>query len=269
MPHDVDRKGRPPYPYRTLPPGPAVAQAKRARRILVGSALIITAGVAGIMVLIYPSGDDGPAPVAEQVIDPSPFDWAPSPAVSVRPAPSVTSSFTSAPSTVPVTTHRPAPPVVTRTVRPAPAVDLNIGATVGLAVAGHPELRLRHRDFVGRVDRIDAGSSSLERADSRFVVRKGLADQGCVSLESVNYPGYFLRHRDFILRLEPPSRRGRRERPELFARDATFCTSPTRDGAAIILESVNYPGRALSAHDDGVIGLDEDDPTAFVVRSPL
>ena len=276
MPHDVDRKGRPPYPYRTLPPGPAVAQAKRARRILVGSALIITAGVAGIMVLIYPSGDDGPAPVAEQVIDTSPFDWAPSPAVSVRPAPSVTSSFTPTPTTVPVTTRRPAPPAVTRTVSPAPPADLNIGATVGLAVAGHPELRLRHRDFIGRVDRIEAGSSSLERADSRFVVRKGLAKAGCVSLESVNYPGYFLRHRNFILRLEPPSRRSeppsrwdRAEPAELFARDATFCTAPTRDGAAIILESINYPGRALSAHDDGVIGLDEDDPTAFVVRSPL
>ncbi|WP_433360475.1 AbfB domain-containing protein [Actinoplanes sp. CA-142083] len=148
-------------------------------------------------------------------------------------------------------------------------VDLDIGATVGLSPAGRAELRLRHRDFVGRIDRIGSGSSALERADSRFVVRKGLGRDGCVSLESVNYPGYFLRHRNFILRLEQPGRWDRRGGSELFERDATFCTSPTSDGSAFILESINYPNRALSLHDDGVVGLDENDPTAFVVRSPL
>src|SRR5690349_14547450 len=110
MPQEDDRKGRPLYSYRALPPGPAAAQAARARRILMASAVAITLGVAGIMVLICPSGDDGPAPVAQQIIEPSPFDWAPSAAVSVLPAP--TSSFTSAPATVPAaaspaTTHRP------------------------------------------------------------------------------------------------------------------------------------------------------------------
>ncbi|MFC7277047.1 AbfB domain-containing protein [Paractinoplanes rhizophilus] len=271
MRHDDDRKGRPPYPYRALPPGPAAAQAARARRILVASAVIITAGVAGILVLIYPSGGDIPAPVAQAVVEPPPFDWDPSPAVSMLPAPA--SSFTSAPATSPATpparSHRPAPTGVTRPVRPAPVVDLTIGRTVGLSPAGRSDLRLRHHDFVGRVDRIGSRSAAGERADSRFVVRKGLGRGGCVSLESVNFPGYFLRHRNFVLRLEHPRRWERRGGPELFERDATFCTSPTRDGAAFILESINYPDRALSVHADGVVGLDRDDPTAFVVRPPL
>ncbi|MFI5897943.1 AbfB domain-containing protein [Actinoplanes sp. NPDC051513] len=270
MPHDVDRNGRPPYPYRALPPGPAAAQAARARRILVACAVAITAGVAGLMALIYPSGQDGPAPVAQEIVEPSPLEWEPSAPVSMLPAPASSSTATpTTPAAASTATRRPAPTGVSRTVSPAPVVDLDIGATVGLSVAGRADLRLRHRDFVGRIDRIVASSSALERADSRFVVRKGLGREGCVSLESVNYPGYFLRHRNFILRLERPGRWDRRGGSELFERDATFCTTPTHDGAAFVLESINYPGRALSVRDDGVVGLDEDDPTAFVVRSPL
>jgi hypothetical protein len=142
-------------------------------------------------------------------------------------------------------------------------VDLDVGATVGLAVAAAPEYRLRHRNFIGRVDRIRSDATAPERADSQFVVRKGLGRDGCISLESVNFPGYFLRHRDFVLRLE------RRDRSELFAPDATFCTAPTRDGNAIVLESINYPDRALVVHRDGVIHLDQGAGTPFVVRSPL
>jgi hypothetical protein len=263
MPHDNNRN----IAYRALPPGPAAAQAARARRVLVACALTVTAGVAGLMALLYPFDDpDGPAPVAEQLIDPS-VAWIPSVPVSVLPAPS--SSFSAGPEYVePTRTHqvprrtsKSASP--SRTARPAPVADLNVGATVSLAVAAAPEYRLRHRDFIGRVDRIGSDASALERADSAFVVRKGLGRDGCISLESVNFPGYFLRHRNFVLRLE------RRDRSELFDQDATFCAAPTRDGSAVVLESINYPDRALVVHRDGVIHLDQGSGTPFVVRSPL
>jgi hypothetical protein len=253
--------------YRALPPGPAVAQAARARRVLVACALTVTAGVVGLMALIDPfGGSDGPDPVAEQVIDPSEV-WIPSVPVSLLPAPS--SSYSTTPVYVePTRTHQ-GPRSATRSTpasastRPAPVVDLNVGATVSLAVAATPEYRLRHRNFIGRVDRIGSDPTAQERADSAFVVRKGLGRDGCISLESVNFPGYFLRHRDFVLRLE------RRDRSELFAQDATFCTAPTRDGDAIVLDSINYPDRALVVHRDGVIHLDQGAGTPFVVRSPL
>jgi len=264
MPHDNNRN----IAYRALPPGPAAAEAARARRVLVACALTVTAGVAALMAVLYPYGDpDGPAPVAEQLIDPS-FLWVPSVPVSVLPAPS--SSFSTDPVYAeptrahrePRTTSKVAAPVSPST-HPAPAPDLTVGATVGLAVAATPEYRLRHRDFIGRVDRIGSGASPQERADSAFVVRKGLGRDGCISLESVNFPGYFLRHRDFVLRLE------QRDRSELFAQDATFCTAPTRDGNAIVLDSTNYPDRALVVHPDGVIHLDQGAGTPFVVRAPL
>jgi hypothetical protein len=248
-------------PLRALPAGTTVTQPDRARRVLVACAVAVTVGVAGIMALILPAGGDPPDPVAQQITYPSPWEFEPSAPVSVLPSPSSSSPPTPAPV---ATTRRPAPTRIShRTVTPAPVVDLNVGATVGLQVAGRSGVRLRHHDFIGRVDHFGASVSALDRADSRFVVRKGLGRDGCVSLESVNYPGYFLRHRDFVLHLD------RRDRSHLFAQDATFCTSPTRDGDAFILESINYPSRALSVHDDGVLHLDENGATAFVVRPPL
>ena len=269
MPHDNNRN----IAYRALPPGPAAAQAARARRVLVACALTVTAGVAGLMALLYPSGDaGGPDPVAERLIDPSVL-WVPSVPVSVLPAPSSSfSSFTTNPvyaeptrtHGVPRTTTTPGTPATTSpTTRPAAVADLKVGATVGLAVAATPEYRLRHRDSIGRVDRIGSDASPPERADSQFVVRKGLGRSGCLSLESVNLPGYFLRHRNFVLRLE------QRDRSELFAQDATFCAAPAQNGNALVLDSINYPGWALVVHGDGVIHLDQGAGTPFVVRAPL
>ena len=259
--------------YRALPPGPAVAQAARARRVLVACALTVTAGVAGLMALIDPfGGSDGPDPVAGQVIDPSEV-WIPSVPVSLLPAPS--SSFSSFPTdpvyAEPTRTHH-VPRANTTTTAPSPSPtthpapssvpELKVGSTVSLAVAAAPDYLLRHRNFIGRVDRIGSDASPPERADSQFVVRKGLGRSDCASLESVNYPGYFLRHRDFVLRLE------RRDGSSLFAQDATFCTSLTPNGNALVLNSINYPGYALVVHADGVIHLDRGAGTAFVVRAP-
>jgi hypothetical protein len=270
MPHENDRN----IVYRALSPGSPAAQAARARRVLVACALTVTAGVAGLMALLYPSGDpdDGPDRVAERLIDPSVL-WVPSVPVSVLPAPS--SSFSSFPTdpvyAEPTRTHH-VPRANTTTTAPSPSPtthpapssvpELKVGSTVSLAVAAAPDYLLRHRNFIGRVDRIGSDASPPERADSQFVVRTGLGRSDCVSLESVNYPGYFLRHRDFVLRLE------RRDGSSLFAQDATFCTSLTPNGNALVLNSINYPGYALVVHADGVVHLDRGAGTAFVVRAP-
>lgn len=56
----------------------------------------------------------------------------------------------------------------------------------------------------------------LFKADATFRLRPGLADPGLSSLESYNYPGYYIRHKNFQLRLEANA-----DAP-LFKKDATF-----------------------------------------------
>jgi hypothetical protein len=119
---------------------------------------------------------------------------------------------------------------------------------------------VRHFQFLGRADRISAASSAVDRADSRFVVRRGLGRPACLSLESVNFPGQFLRHRDFVIHLD------RRDGTRLFDQDATFC--PSGSGAVTLL-AINFPDQGIALRGDGSLRLDDDGITAFVVRAPL
>lgn len=105
------------------------------------------------------------------------------------------------------------------------------GSFVSLQSVNYPTHYLRHRGFMGylapvtsSLDRSDAtfrivpglaGGDSLYRYDSSFRVKPGLADRTKVSLESVNYPGYYLRHRGFQFYIEQGS-------GELYNLDCTF-----------------------------------------------
>ncbi|MGW1323689.1 family 43 glycosylhydrolase [Streptomyces antibioticus] len=105
--------------------------------------------------------------------------------------------------------------------------------------ANHPDRFVRHWEFRAR---IEAGVSPL--ADSQFRVVTGPAGTGTVSLESANYPGYYLRHRNFEVWLE------RNDGTAAFAADAAFHRrTGLADTTGVSFESYNYPGRYVRHHD--------------------
>ncbi|MCX4742303.1 family 43 glycosylhydrolase [Streptomyces antibioticus] len=105
--------------------------------------------------------------------------------------------------------------------------------------ANHPDRFVRHWEFRAR---IEAGVSPL--ADSQFRVVTGPAGTGTVSLESSNYPGYYLRHRNFEVWLE------RNDGTAAFAADAAFHRrTGLADTTGVSFESYNYPGRYVRHHD--------------------
>jgi hypothetical protein len=99
---------------------------------------------------------------------------------------------------------------------------------------GFTDRYLRHRDSLARTDVITAGSDTLSKADATFIVRPGLADPSCYSLESQNYRGSYLRHSSFRVRLAA------NDNTDLFRRDATFCAQPGTGG--VRLASINELG---------------------------
>jgi hypothetical protein len=247
----------PPLPLSGPGAHPRRQPSERLRRLVVAAAAVLVAGATAAVMSTSSGRHDRHGPVGDPVV----FPAMTLPTAPVRVIPAATSESPAPPS--PVASRRSAP---RRTPSPsvaAPVVDLNVGDTVGLEVWGKPGVRVRHRDFLGRADPISSTSSALDRADATFRVRAGLGDDGCVSLESVNYPGSFLRHRDFVVHLD------RRDGSGPFDQDATFCPQPVRDGSAVTLESVNFPGRAVTLHGDATLHLDVSSGTAFVVRKPL
>ncbi|GAB7052987.1 AbfB domain-containing protein [Catenuloplanes indicus] len=117
--------------------------------------------------------------------------------------------------------------------------DLTTGARISLGVTtpGFTDRYLRHQDSLGVTSVVTSTSDATTRADATFTVRPGLADPSCYSLESVNYPGRYLRHSNFRLRLDAT------DGGTVFPWDATFCAEPGTGG--VTLRSYNMAGHAV------------------------
>ena len=91
---------------------------------------------------------------------------------------------------------------------------------------------------------VTAGSSGTDKRGATFVETAGLANPSCVSFESIDRPGSYLRHQNFQLHLQPS------DGSPLFAQDATFCPGPGNSGQGTSFQSVNFPGRYLRTFDN-------------------
>jgi Alpha-L-arabinofuranosidase B (ABFB) domain len=101
-----------------------------------------------------------------------------------------------------------------------------------------PDRYIRHRSSLAYIDPIVA-SDSLGRKDATFRLVPGLAGR-CRSFESLNYPGHFLRHQNFRLKL------AKQTDEQLFKEDATFCVvSGLASSEGRSFESVNLPGHYI------------------------
>jgi non-reducing end alpha-L-arabinofuranosidase len=104
---------------------------------------------------------------------------------------------------------------------------------------------LRHDDADTKVviSAINSSSSATDKADATRIVRAGLADSTCISFESANASGSFLRHYAFELYLNPNN--GTTQ----FAADATFCPQSGNSGTGYSLQSSNYPTKYIRHYD--------------------
>jgi hypothetical protein len=121
------------------------------------------------------------------------------------------------------------------TLDPGPRVSLQ--ATNNGASSGY--LKHDDSDDLVVVAPVTANSSSTDKQDATFVEAAGLANPNCVSFESVNKPGSYLRHQNFQFHLQP------NDGSSLFSMDATFCPGPGNSGQGTSFQSVNFPGRFI------------------------
>jgi len=129
--------------------------------------------------------------------------------------------------------------------------DPYVGHSKSLQSLNFTKRYARHRNFRGELTEI---SSDLDKLDATFKVVQGLADSKYVSFESKNYPGYFLRHRNFELWLD------RNDNSDPFKKDATFVLAAARASSACpawsSLQSLNYPDRFVR-HRNFVLYLEQ------------
>jgi Alpha-L-arabinofuranosidase B (ABFB) domain len=135
-----------------------------------------------------------------------------------------------------------------------------------------PARYMRHRDALAFITPVH---SDLDRRDATFVIRKALllpgdpaspgfegAHEISVSLESVNFPGHFLRHQGFRLKLH------QNDGSVLFRQDASFMFQGGNDvegNRGFSLESVNFPGHFVR-HSNFELWLAESDGSTLFAQ---
>ncbi|OON81460.1 hydrolase [Streptomyces tsukubensis] len=122
---------------------------------------------------------------------------------------------------------------------PPPPVTLPTGGYKSLRVTtpGNTAKYLRHSDALAYTAVVESGSSALLKNDATWKIVAGLGNSSCYSFESRNYPGEYLRHRDFRVR------RDANDGSALFKADATWCAVAGTGG--VRLAASNFPGSYL------------------------
>lgn len=102
-----------------------------------------------------------------------------------------------------------------------------------------PGYCIRHAYSRGRMD-----TEISPYQDAQFRLVAGLADVGCVSFQSVNFPNSYLRHRNGEIWLDA------NDGSSLFKADASWIQRPgLADSSWVSFESYNYPGNYIRHRD--------------------
>ena len=119
----------------------------------------------------------------------------------------------------------------------APGARMSLQATTSCCTSDY----LQHdaSDDKVVIAAVTSSSSAADKADATWIVEPGLADSSCISFQSANQSGQYLRHSNFELYLQP------NDGTTLFADDATFCPGTGNSGTGYSFQSFNYPTHSI------------------------
>jgi hypothetical protein len=112
-------------------------------------------------------------------------------------------------------------------------------ASLRVTTPGFTTRHLAHAGPLGVTEVVNTASSDAVKKSATYWVRPGLASASCLSFESRDVPGQYLRHSGYRVRL------GVDDGSALFDADATFCQRAGLAPGGVSLESFNFPGRYL------------------------
>jgi len=116
-----------------------------------------------------------------------------------------------------------------------PGSEISLRATTACCTGDY----VRNQKGAAVIAPITSSSTEQDKGDATWIVRRGLADHACISFESRNQPGDFLRHQKLALRVQPFDGTAQ-NRP-----DATFCPEAGRGGKGNSFRSLTDPTKYL------------------------
>ncbi|KAL3428528.1 alpha-L-arabinofuranosidase B domain protein [Phlyctema vagabunda] len=116
---------------------------------------------------------------------------------------------------------------------------LTVGSSISLraTTAGYTTRYLAHTGTAVNTQVVTSSSATTLKQQASWTVRAGLANSACVSFESRDTTGSYLRHNNFVLLVNA------NDNTKQFREDATFCPQTAMNGQGDSIRSYNYPTR--------------------------
>ncbi|KAE8380089.1 Arabinosidase B [Aspergillus bertholletiae] len=116
---------------------------------------------------------------------------------------------------------------------------LTVGSSISLqaTTAGYTTRYLAHDGSTVNTQVVSSTSTPTLKQQASWTVRTGLANSACVSFESIDTPGSFIRHYNFGLLLNA------NDGTKQFYEDATFCPQTGLNGRGSSIRAWGYPTR--------------------------
>lgn len=112
-----------------------------------------------------------------------------------------------------------------------PASEVSLRATTACCTSDF----LTHSAATVGLAPVSRGSSTANKQAATWIVRAGLSNPLCLSFESKDYPGDFIRHYNFELFVNPDDGSAQ------FAADATFCPVAGNSSVGNSFKSIEFP----------------------------
>jgi hypothetical protein len=122
----------------------------------------------------------------------------------------------------------------------------------------YPDRFIRHRNFAGEVTRIESDADKVDATFSYIYGDRNPSTGDGISFQASNFPRFFLRHQDFIIKLHEKDQTLDPDRPpsymtpaaELFNADSSFrVVQGLADGAWVSFQSLNFQDRYIRHRD--------------------
>ena len=118
---------------------------------------------------------------------------------------------------------------------------LTIGSSISLraTTSGYDTRYLAHTGSTVNTQVVTSSSATSLKQQASWTVRTGLGNSACVSFESKDTPGSYLRHYNWVLTLAA------NDNSKQFKEDATFCPNAGLGGSGTTIRAWGYPTRFI------------------------
>ncbi|KAI0444968.1 Arabinosidase B [Xylaria telfairii] len=142
---------------------------------------------------------------------------------------------------------------------------ISVGSTVTFRATTAPCCTTKYITHVGanvQLQVVSSSSTAALKGSASWIVHVGLGNSACLSFESVDTPGSFIRHASNKLQVNA------NDGSTLFAQDATFCSQEALDATGTnAFRSWSYPAR-FWRHNGGILYIASNGgPNAFDTKS--